>query len=59
MMPDTVNCPVCEADVEWNKFIDEQLDALDKRRVRPLAENDTEYLAMLNAQVFELRSRRK
>ena len=33
-----------------------QIAALDLRRIRPLAEGDTEYLATLNAQIAELRS---
>lgn len=33
-----------------------ELSGLDQRRIRPLAEGDTEYLATLNAQATELRA---
>ena len=42
--------------VEWNRPILAELDALDKKRVRPLAEGDTEYLAGLNEQIIALRA---
>lgn len=40
---------------EFNGKIIAQLDALDKKRIRPLAEGDTEYLKGLNEQIIKLR----
>lgn len=42
--------------VEWNRPILAKLDSLDKKRIRPLAEGDTEYLAGLNEQIIALRA---
>jgi len=33
-----------------------QISKLDLKRIRPLAEGDTEYLAQLNAQIINLRN---
>lgn len=38
--------------------IDAQLAALDQKKIRPLAEGDTGYLATLNAQTLILRTQR-
>lgn len=40
-----------------NAGIKQQIAALDLKRIRPLAEGDTAYLADLNAQIQELRSK--
>jgi hypothetical protein len=41
--------------VEWNRPILSQITALDSKRLRPLAEGDTEYLKALNEQIIALR----
>lgn len=45
-----------QQDMAFNAAIYAQLDEIDKRRVRPLAEGDTGYLAELNAQAVALRA---
>ena len=42
--------------IAWNAPIYLELDSLDKKRVRPLAEGDTEYLTGLNEQIINLRA---
>jgi len=44
---------------EFNAPIDAQLAAIDDKRIRPLAEGDTVYLAKLNKQAIALRAQRK
>ena len=39
--------------------IEQELDALDVKRIRPLAEDDPVYLAKLTAQVLNLRDEMK
>lgn len=41
---------------EQNSIIKIQIDLLDKRRIRPLAEGDTVYLQQLNDQIKTLRA---
>ena len=40
---------------EFNKPIKAEIEALDKKRIRPLAEGDVEYLEGLNKQIVVLR----
>ena len=50
-VPDKISNPAIAA-------IDAQLAALDARKIRPMAEGDTAYLATLNAQTLVLRAKR-
>jgi len=46
---------VCQTK-ESNMRIKQQIEALDTKRIRPLAEGDTAYLATLNTKIAALRA---
>ena len=50
-VPDKISNPAIDA-------IDAQLAALDSKKIRPMAEGDTVYLATLNAKTLVLRTQR-
>ena len=54
--PDAEVVPVAYTENPRIAEIKAELVALDMRRIRPLAEGDTEYLATLNAQAVALRA---
>ncbi len=42
--------------IEWNRPIKAQLDALDQKRIRPMAEADAAFLKTLNDKIIVLRN---